>query len=119
MFERLMNTRILVLLLVSVLVSLILVPSAASGGNPAPVAQETVTPPPADVSAGEIAFASDRDGSYQIYLMNADGSDQHNLTNTTTNATGPAWSPDGSQIAYMSDCQLRAGDPERPFEKSE
>jgi Tol biopolymer transport system component len=36
-----------------------------------------------------------------IWVMNPDGSEQTNLTNTPTlNEMGPAWSPDGTRIAY-------------------
>lgn len=39
---------------------------------------------PAWSPAGDkIAFASDRAGTYQIYVMNADGSNQMSLTNTS------------------------------------
>src|SRR5436190_4380861 len=30
---------------------------------------------------GKIAFSSDRDGNFEVYVMNADGSDQTRLTN--------------------------------------
>jgi Tol biopolymer transport system component len=38
-----------------------------------------------------------------IWVMNADGSDQVDLTNSPNSNGGPAWSPDGSKIAFVSD----------------
>src|SRR5262245_49125199 len=49
-----------------------------------------------------IAFTSKRDGNNEIYVMNADGSGQTNLTNNPASDAGPAWSPDGRQIAFGS-----------------
>ena len=56
----------------------------------------------------KIAFASDRDGNQEIYVMAADGSDQNRLTNDPAKDWDPTWSPDGSKIAFVSD---RAGVP--------
>lgn len=50
---------------------------------------------------GKIAFASNRDGDYEIYLMNPDGSGQTPLTSNTINDQAPAWSPDGTKIAFI------------------
>src|SRR5215470_8475458 len=53
--------------------------------------------------SGRIAFTSDRTGSWQIYTMNADGSDQLQLTNlapTDDDGLFPSTSPDGKQIAF-------------------
>ena len=45
---------------------------------------------------GKIAF--ERSGD--IWTMNADGSGQVNLTNTSAPELDPAWSPDGSKIVF-------------------
>ena len=50
----------------------------------------------------KVAFASDRGGTDEIYVMDADGSDPVNITNNTTYDTAPSWSPDGSKIAIQS-----------------
>ena len=58
-----------------------------------------------------IAFANDRDASlyYEIYVMNADGTQQTRLTQTRHTVNGPiggydfpTWSPDGTQMAFQS-----------------
>jgi Tol biopolymer transport system component len=41
----------------------------------------------------KIAFTSNRDGNREIYSMNADGSDQTNLTNSPADDFAPAWQP--------------------------
>lgn len=54
-----------------------------------------------------IAFVSDRDGDWEIYVMNADGRDGRRLTRSPGADRAPAWSPDGRHIAFESD---RGGD---------
>jgi TolB protein len=51
----------------------------------------------------QIAFASNRDGRFQIYAMNADGSNPRRLTNDKSEDTAPAWAPDGAAIVFVSD----------------
>ena len=59
----------------------------------------------------KIAFATDRDGNWEIYVMNADGTGQTNLTNNPASdcnflgggGPGPSWSPDGNSIAFETD----------------
>ena len=38
-----------------------------------------------------IAFMSDRDGNWEIYVMDADGGNQQNLTNNPHGDGNPAW----------------------------
>jgi Tol biopolymer transport system component len=49
---------------------------------------------------GRIAFSSTRDGNAEIYTMNPDGSNVVRLTFNTYVEDEPAWSPDGTRIAY-------------------
>ena len=49
-----------------------------------------------------IAFASDRDGNFEIYVMDADGGGQTRLTEDASEDYSPAWSPDGRRIAFVS-----------------
>jgi hypothetical protein len=63
-----------------------------------------IIPAPAPVAAqgggGRIAFVSDRTGDDEIYVMNADGSNVTQLT--SIGGDYPAWSPDGTRIAFAS-----------------
>lgn len=48
----------------------------------------------------KIAFRSNRGEAINIWVMNADGSDQRQLTHGTSDHD-PAWSPDGTKVAFV------------------
>ncbi|MFW6080090.1 MAG: Ig-like domain-containing protein [Gemmatimonadota bacterium] len=50
----------------------------------------------------QIAFRTNRDGNDEIYLMNADGSDQRRITSHGASDVHPTWSPDGMRLAFAS-----------------
>jgi len=47
-----------------------------------------------------IVFSSARVLNHEIWVMNADGTDQKQLTFTSNNSGYPSWSPDGSTILF-------------------
>jgi Tol biopolymer transport system component len=47
-----------------------------------------------------LAFSSKRSGSFDIYVMNADGKGTRRLTSTKEDDSHPTWSPDGTRIAF-------------------
>ena len=54
------------------------------------------------LNTGRIVFTSLRDGNNEIYVMDADGGNQENLTNNPAYDAQPDWSPDGRKIAFVS-----------------
>jgi len=54
------------------------------------------------VAENKIAFVSDRDGNYEIYIMNIDGSEQRRLTDNPAYDSEPCFSLDGTKIVFGS-----------------
>ncbi|MEX2156502.1 MAG: hypothetical protein WD773_06650 [Gemmatimonadales bacterium] len=50
----------------------------------------------------QISFLSDRDVNSEIYVMNADGTGQTNLTNNSGFELQQRWSPDGTKLVFTS-----------------
>ncbi|HVH25720.1 MAG TPA: hypothetical protein VM818_03135 [Vicinamibacterales bacterium] len=68
----------------------------------------------------QIAFFSDRSGSYEVWTINADGTGLKQLTNTPgANRSGILWAPDGSRLLYQqrreSTWDVYVIDPRKPF----
>jgi CxxC motif-containing protein (DUF1111 family) len=49
----------------------------------------------------KIAFTSTRTGRAQIFVMNQDGTNQVNISNSNFDDTMPTYSPDGTRIAFV------------------
>ena len=90
-----------VIILACILVGLVLItcggglfePPAATTPNIAATVQAILL-----LDGSRIAFSSYRDGNLEIYVMNADGSDQTRLTDNDVPDSSPSWSPIG--VAY-------------------
>lgn len=54
----------------------------------------------------QLLIVSARTGTANIFVVNDDGTNEKNLTDSKSTNSYPAWSPDGSKIAFCSD---RAG----------
>jgi Tol biopolymer transport system component len=51
----------------------------------------------------QVVFRSTRDGTFDLYLMNADGTNVRRLTNDAWRENFPVFSPDGTAVAFSSD----------------
>ncbi len=82
------------------------VPAPEPTPEPTPVPAPEPTPEPTPVPTpeleGKIVFASNRHGNYEIYVVDANGSDLKRLTEEPADDRHPVWSPDGSKIAFES-----------------
>jgi TolB protein len=62
----------------------------------------TDTEPALSPDGNRIAFASDRGGDFDVYVMDVGGGDVKRLTLNDGDDHDPAWSPDGKRIAFAS-----------------
>ena len=61
------------------------------------------TEPAWSPDATKIAFSSRRSGTFDIYVMNADGTGTQRLTSTEENDAHPTWSASGMRLAFARD----------------
>ena len=66
------------------------------------------TDPSFSPDGSKIVFESDRSGSQQLYIMNADGSNQRRISFGGGWYASPEWSPDGEWIAFTRRCSRRS-----------
>lgn len=52
------------------------------------------------IASTQIAFVSTRSGNKEIWTMDYDGANQHQVSHLKTISLTPRWSPDGSRIAF-------------------
>ena len=79
------------------ILSLVVVAGAASGAG---VRSATAVERAVSNADGAIVFASNRDGDYDIYGVNRDGTGLTQLTNDPLDESGPLPSPDGRRILF-------------------
>ncbi len=60
------------------------------------------TAPAVSPNGKQIAFMSRRDGDWNIYVVNSDGTGLRQLTEDPADDGLPTWSPDGKAIAFVS-----------------
>jgi len=82
----------------------------ADGSDPRQLTHPTLTlprgsggdsPGPWSPDGKRLAFGSQRSGNFDVFVMNADGSGQHQLTHAADGESPAAWLPDG-RIVYAS-----------------
>jgi len=87
-------------------------PEPTETPEPTDVPLPTASPTPAATSVGggpgQIAFASEREGIPQIFLVDVSGENLVQLTMLVDGACQPAWAPDGDRLLFTSPCRQKS-----------
>jgi len=102
----LIGTIITAVLSSPLIIKLLESPTPTVTGVPSIAPTVFVTNTPDTLHGQLIAFISKRDGNYDIYLMEQDGSKQTNLTHSAIDEMSYIWSPNGTHIAFVRSEQL-------------
>jgi serine/threonine protein kinase len=82
-------------------------PTLTPSITPSPTRTVTATPTQLGGGHSQIAFASNRTGLPQIFIMNSDASGLRQVTDLAEGACQPDWSPDGMRMVFISPCLSR------------
>ena len=104
---RLPSQRVVAIAAMIVVAGLLVAPAVAIGDHLLELINGKSTPgdvqtPAWSPDGRKLAFVSERDGNSEIYVMNADGSEQENLTRQPASDSHPSWSRDGRKIVFVS-----------------
>ena len=72
------------------------------GKNQHPVVSAGGLAPLWSPDGGQIAYSAEANGQLEIFAINANGTNNKNLTNNAVWDVNPAWSPDGGKIAFIT-----------------
>ncbi len=108
------NTAVPIVAIVSKTPTFAGTPTTTATSTQMPTLTNTVTQTPTTTpiplptpmgGASQIAFASNRSGAVEIWLMNTDGTGLEQITHIPEGACQPKWSPDGMKLLFVSPCE--------------
>ena len=67
-----------------------------------PITQSGIAAAAVSLDETRITFRSFRDGNFEIYFMNADGSNQTRVTHSGAIDAISDWSPDGTRLVFLT-----------------
>jgi hypothetical protein len=90
--------RAAMLLVIMALLAILATAVVSIGGRPNQLSAAVLPPPTGPAANGLIAY----DSAGDIWVVNPDGSDPHQLTTSAALEHSPVWSRDGTMLAYWS-----------------